>query len=493
MIYSTVLSLFVVSFLLLNCWNVGRACCQSEATIPLWPVLLLAGLSLTFLSSYGHLHDWDERYHALVGKHMAQDWSVPRLITDPVPGFDETQWGLSGVWLHKQPFTAWCIGAAMWLFGETAFVARVPSVLFTLLAICCTYGIGRKIFSHNVGVLAAFLHACNGKVLETAAGIIATDHVDTIFVALVELSIFFAVWYSEKRSNTKGVLIGVFCGLAVLTKWLTGLLVLPLLFYLLWAYHRKPLKGLFHVLGIGLVALAVFLPWQVYILEHYPVLAKVEYAYNREHITQALEHHDGNGWFYPNNFRRVFGETIFLVFTWSLVQLRRQYSPERGFLLLWLAIPFLFFSVVATKMSGYLMIAYPAIFLMIAVVVTEALPWVKKLSGLRRYALMAILVLTFALPVRYGVERMKLFQDVTTIPGWQTAIDEFVVSRATAGKKTLVFGDDKNIQLMFADDDVTAYPFRFDEDYWSRIDTNRFDVFVRQELDGVISYRRIEK
>jgi hypothetical protein len=95
---------------------------------------------------------------------------------------------------------------------------------------------------------------------------------------------------------------------------------------------------------------------------------------------------------------------------------------------------------------------------------------------------------TLLLPVRYGIERMKLFQDVTRIPAWQTEIDVFTASRAMADKKALVFGDEKYVQLMFADDNITAYPVRFKEEYLSQIDTGRFDVFVKTERDGITSY-----
>jgi len=493
MIYTTAMSLLIILALLLNLRNIGNAYRYQEGRIPLWPVLLFAALALIFMSSYGYLHDWDERYHALVGKHMANNWSVPTLIVDPVPGFDETQWGQSGVWLHKQPFTSWCIGGAMWLFGDTAPITRGPSVLFTLLAVYCTFRIGKLLFNQEIGVMAAFLHASNGKVLETAAGVIATDHVDTIFVALVELSVLFAIRYARKRTVIDGLLIGLFCGLAVLTKWLTALLVFPLLIYLLWAYHRKPKSEILPLVGVGLVVLAVFMPWQLYILEHYPILAEVEYAYNRKHITEALQNHAGSWWFYLDSFRRVFGETIFVVFAFLLFRLGKKRSSKQVFLWWWLGIPLLFFSIVATKMSGYLLIAYPAVCLLIAVAINEAFTSLTKLRGWRRYALTSLLIATFLLPIRYGVERIKLFQDVTELPAWQTAINEFTTNRATAVKKTLVFGDKKYVQLMFAGEDMTAYPFQLREEYWPRIDTTRFEVFISEESEGIVAYILVEE
>jgi len=286
--------------------------------------------------------------------------------TDPVPGFDETEWGLSGVWLHKQPVTAWCIGLALYFFEDSFFAVRLPSILFALITIYCTFRIGQLLFSRNVGVIAALMYASNGKVLETAAGLIATDHVDTIFSSLIALSILFVVRYAQHQKLIDGIFIGVFCGLAVLTKWLTALVVLPLLFYLLWTHHGKFARGVAQVLTIGCVALAVFFPWQFYILEQYPVLAETEYAYNRRHITEVLGGHEGGWWFYLDSFRRVFGETVFIVLAFFTFHFYKNRSPAVCFLLIWLVVPLLFFSVVATKMSGYLLLTYPAVCIMVA-------------------------------------------------------------------------------------------------------------------------------
>ena len=379
MVYSTAMSLLVLFFLLLSLWRVGRNLVGKDGKVPLWPILSFALLALVFMSSYGYLHDWDERFHALVGKHMITgNWLVPTLISDPVPGVDETEWGLSNVWLHKQPVTAWCIGLAMYLFGNAAFVARLPSIFFTLTAVYCTFRIGQLLFSRNVGVIAALLYASNGKVLETAAGLIATDHVDTIFSALVALSVLFAVRYAQREKIIDGILVGIFCGLAVLTKWLTALVVLPLLFYLLWSSHGKLVRGALRVLCVSGVVLAVFLPWQLYILEQFSVLAATEYAYNRRHITEALGGHEGKWWFYLNSLRRVFGETVFLVLGFIPFRLYKTRSSATGFLLFWLVVPLVFFSVVATKMSGYLLLTYPAICLLIAVSIKQLSTLVLK-------------------------------------------------------------------------------------------------------------------
>lgn len=482
------MSLFIIFFLLLSLWRVGRNLVGKNDEIPLWPVLSLALFALVLMSSYGYLHDWDERFHALVGKHMAGNWLAPTLITDPVPGFDETEWGLSNIWLHKQPVTAWCIGLAMHFLGDACFVARLPSLLFTLAAVYCTFRIGELLFSRNVGVVAALLYASNGKVLETAAGLITTDHVDTIFSSLIAISVFFVVRYAQHQKLIDGVMVGIGCGLAVLTKWLTALVVLPLLFYLLWSSQGKLVRGIWQVLWIGGITVVVFLPWQLYILDQFPVLAETEYAYNRKHITDAIEGHEGSWWFYLDGFRRVFGETIFLVFGLLAFRLYKTRSSAMGFLFVWLLVPLLFFSVVETKMNGYLLLTYPAVCLMVAVGIKHLSTYVLQYKGWKRYALGTIMFAALSLPVRYGVERMKLFQDVTTLPAWQTEINAFTESRAVAKKKTLVFGDDKYVQLMFADDNVTAYPMKFRQAYLAQIDTSSFDIFFKIEGDGATSY-----
>src|SRR5208283_5882088 len=89
--------------------------------------LLFCGLILRFfVATDFFLHDWDERYHALVAKHLILHPLIPTLYDNPILPFDYKNWLGNNVWLHKQPFPLWMMALSMWLFGTNEIALRLP-------------------------------------------------------------------------------------------------------------------------------------------------------------------------------------------------------------------------------------------------------------------------------------------------------------------------------------------------------------------------------
>ena len=59
------------------------------------------------------LHPWDERYHALVAKHLIAHPLVPTLYDSPVLPYDYRDWMANHVWLHKPPLALWFAASSM--------------------------------------------------------------------------------------------------------------------------------------------------------------------------------------------------------------------------------------------------------------------------------------------------------------------------------------------------------------------------------------------
>ena len=176
---------------------------------------ILLGLILrVFVSTDPFLHEWDERYHALVAKNTIDNPLKPTLYKVPLLEYDYKSWVGNHVWLHKQPLPLWIMGASMKLFGVNLFGFRFPSIIFSLLAVWLTFLIGAKLFDKKTGLIAAYLHAINGLIIELTGGRIATDHVDIFFLFFIELSIWFVILYQGKRNFWNLVLIGFCTGCA---------------------------------------------------------------------------------------------------------------------------------------------------------------------------------------------------------------------------------------------------------------------------------------
>jgi len=81
--YPSALLSFILSFLLFKREQTGAALL----------CILLGGLLLRIgISADPYLHDWDERYHALVAKNMLRHPFLPTLYETPLLSFDYKSW-----------------------------------------------------------------------------------------------------------------------------------------------------------------------------------------------------------------------------------------------------------------------------------------------------------------------------------------------------------------------------------------------------------------
>lgn len=309
------------------------------------------------------LHPFDERYHALVAKHLIEQPLKPTLYADPALPYDVTDWTSNHVWLHKPPLALWLQAASMSMFGVAEVPMRLPSLIVSAASVLVTFAIGWLMFTPSIGLTAAIFQAVNGFLVDLASGRRASEHIDTLLVFLVEATILAALILERRKPRWIGVVLGIGCGLAWLTKSLAGLLIVPIWFLIRLPHSTRVV--LLRQCGVAaLVALALILPWTLYAGIVFPVEARHEAAYALRHITEALEGQGGPPWSFLVEMPRYFGELIYLPLIFGVASVIRKTAPaSRKAMLLWIALPYLLFSLVATKMPGYVMVAAPALFL----------------------------------------------------------------------------------------------------------------------------------
>lgn len=329
-------------------------------------LVLAGGLALRLAAGGDQfLHRWDERYHALVAKNLIRHPLTPTLYADPVLPYDYRDWSANHVWVHKQPLPLWAMALSMKLFGVNEIALRLPSILLSTGAIALTCAIGTILFTPAAGFLAAFLHAINLLVIQVTAGRVATDHVDLFHLVFVELGVWVALLAARAGTRRRAALLGFVVGLAVLCKWLTALIVLPL--WLLLRLGTAPPKAIARDLLIAAgVCCATFLPWQLYIHAAFPLEARWEGAYNLRHLTEALDGHGGPWTFFLRGLSH-FGTLIALPIAWFLFRAARCWRESRWAVpAVWLLVPLVFFTLARTKMATYLLFTAPALFIMAA-------------------------------------------------------------------------------------------------------------------------------
>lgn len=358
-------------------------------------LIFLAGLGIRLYMAAldPFLHEWDERYHALVARNMLQHPLKPMLIARPILSYNPDQWCCNHIWLHKQPLFLWQMALSMKLFGVSEFTLRLPSVLMGSVMILLIYRITKLLTENKLtALLAALLMCCSYYQLELISGKYGMDHNDVTFGFYLLASVWSYLEYLNRPRWYWAVLTGFFSGCAILNKWLTGLLVfLPWVLKVLLAKTATRRRDTGDLLLGLFVCAVVFLPWQLFILHAYPSEARYEYALNARHIREVVERHASDNWFYYDHFQSYFGQTNYYLLIPGIIILLIQYTRKRTEALTLAGIfvlIFIFFTfIVKTKVVSYFFVVAPIGFILIAVSL-------KALTALFRRQKAALLVLS---------------------------------------------------------------------------------------------------
>lgn len=445
-------------------------------------LIMLCGLLLRIYAATDlYLHAWDERYHALVSKNLIGDPLRPMLYSNPVLPYDYKNWIGNHIWVHKQPVPLWSMALSMSIFGVNEIALRLPSIVLTTLGIGITFYIAKYLFNNRVGIIAAFLYSIHGLIIEITAGRVATDHIDVFFLFFIQLSVLLAIRYFQSRRVVFNLLCGISIGMAILSKWLPALIVLPI--WLLLAFDSKAFnrrETIINFLLLLVVIIIISMPWQWYIFNKFPQEAHWESSFNLRHINEALENHGQPFYYHFDKVRILYGEIIYLPLIWFFYKtFKNLKNYKRLILSIWVFIPFVFFSIATTKMQAYTLFTAPALFIITALFWEYLFVYRKrfKYKGL----IIIILFLLIALPVRYSIERIKPFAIRERNPQWTKELRE-LNEQLGDDKEILVFNSEHPIETMFYTDYV-AYSTIPDSSTLSYLDKKGYEIYIRKKMN----------
>lgn len=330
----------------------------------------LGGLSLAlgFALIDPYLHLWDEKFHALVAKNLSETPLHPRLLNSDMVAYSYKLWNGNYTWLHKPPLALFQIALSIKLFGADILAVRAPSILLHVLTSILVYRIGVNIFTRNVGYFAALVYLLLHHNLELVSGVKTADHIDSAFIFYITASIWAFIRYQKTKGIKWVYLIGLFVGLAILTKWIVGLLVFSGWGVYLIIYRKEcpwiEWKRMIYALFLSIIIAS---PWFIYTALMFPYEFQHEMAYNTLHFTGVIEDHGGDYFFYWENLKTLFGRgdvipwliiVSFLFLWWSINEKKHVL-----FFYVWILVVYLFFTLAKTKMSGFVTIVSPLLVL----------------------------------------------------------------------------------------------------------------------------------
>jgi 4-amino-4-deoxy-L-arabinose transferase-like glycosyltransferase len=321
----------------------------------------------------------------------------------------------------------------------------------------------------------------HGFSVDLAAGRRATDHVDTLLIFLVETGFFLALLAVRKRPRATGAILGAAVGLAYLTKSFLGLLMLPI-----WAAMRLQSARAAEVakeLAIAAcVAAAIAAPWTIYTMRAFPLESAYERTAALRHITEVMENQGGPPWTYLWEMPRFFGEVVWIPLGAAvLLVMKGRGTPAHRALLLWTAIPYALFSMFATKMPAYVMVAAPAIFIL------QADFWLRlrerqaaSVTRGRRALLAACLFVLALLPARYLLGPSGPLEYRERNPEWARQLR--ALNQQIGARRAVIFNVPSHIEAMFYTPYV-AYDFPVTAEQAADLRRRGYDVYVF--ADGV--------
>jgi 4-amino-4-deoxy-L-arabinose transferase-like glycosyltransferase len=328
------------------------------------PWLLLVAAVSWGLGGYALL-DPDEGRNGEVAREMTAggDFVLPRL--DGLPYLDKPVLFFAADALCQR-----LLGA-----GETA--ARLPSLLFALATAALTGWFAGRLFGRRARQVAA-VAALAAPLPIAFARTVIFDSALTFFVVLALCAFYLAV---EARAAGRGglgwtALAWTATGLGVLTKGPVALAV-PLLAAAPYAGFRRASRAVWHPLGAALLALCVA-PWVWAVSRQVPEF--LHYALFTEtwrRVTTPEMNREGPLWFFlPCLLAGALPWSVLALAGW-----RRSLSPrgaDRGlgsprlYLILWIALPLVLFSLSHSKRPQYILPLLPAVAIMAAKVWVDA-------------------------------------------------------------------------------------------------------------------------